>query len=255
MGLDLSVTSKGIGALLPLRQGQVDIDKYRVTVYPNIGSGTFGQVCEGIDKVARNAIAAKGIKIASSGQEYREMEKLAIAEGEKMRAIDYIHIVKFLSYCKHEDTIWLFMEFCDLGDFDQYMKLNPTLPIPKRIQMLYQITCAVDYLHHHNPPIIHRDIKPGNALMKTVGGIHIAKLTDFGYAKLYDFSLSNPTFSTMVNKSSAGTPIYSAPEFFLKPNGSLEYTASVDIFSLGLMHAVILQYSPDNQSTFPNSGK
>ena len=147
------------------------------------------------------------------------------------------------------------MEFCELGDFDKYMKDNPSLSFPKRNRMMYEITCAVDYLHHHEPPIIHRDIKPANALMTCVNGRHLAKLTDFGYAKIYDYSLSHPTFSTMLNRTAAGTPSYSAPEFFLKPNGILEYTASVDVFSLGLMHAVLLQYSPDYKTTFPNSCK
>ena len=172
---------------------------------------------------------------------------MALSESEKMKAVDHQNIVKLFSFCRHEDTFWLFMEFCELGDFDKYMKNNPSLSVQKGLRMMYDITCAVDYLHHHDPPIIHRDIKPD--------GKHIAKLTDFGYAKIYDYSLSHPTFSTMLNKSSAGTPSYSAPEFFLKPNGILEYTASVDIFSLGLMHAVLLQYSSDNPTTFPNSCK
>ena len=97
MGTGIShVSAKGPGTLPPLKQGQVDIDKYRVTVYPNIGAGAFGQVCEGFNKVTRDAVAAKGIKVASSGQEYRQMEEMAIAEGEK-NAGDRLHSYRQIS--------------------------------------------------------------------------------------------------------------------------------------------------------------
>ena len=90
--------------LPPLKQGQIDIDQYRITVYPNIGVGAFGYVCEGLDKKKRTPIAAKGIKVLIGGQTYADLEDMAISESEKMKAVDHHNIVKLFNFCRHEDT-------------------------------------------------------------------------------------------------------------------------------------------------------
>ena len=110
---------------------------------------------------------------------------------------------------------------------------------------------AIHHLHNHSPQIIHRDIKPQNILMTDIGGKHVAKLSDFGFAKLYDHSHSGSACYT----SNKGTTCYMAPEFFIYEEGELAYSASVDVFSLGLVYFAIKEYSPNNMSTNPVSGK
>ena len=46
--------------LPPLKQGQIDIDKYRITVYPSIGAGAFGYVCECLDKKHAHRLPQRG---------------------------------------------------------------------------------------------------------------------------------------------------------------------------------------------------
>ena len=48
---------------------------------------------------------------------------------------------------------------------------------------------AVACLHNTKPPIIHRDITPGNVLIKNIDGEVHAMLTDFGFAKVYDYNI------------------------------------------------------------------
>ena len=149
------------------------------------------------------------------------------------------------------------MEYCELGDLDEYLHKNNNLPFAKRLDIMYQTAQAVSYLHQGKTPIIHRDIKPENVLMKRENDVDIAKLTDFGFAKLYDYSLSvkGSTVYKQLHGTLRETPRYMAPEFFLLDEAELQYTASVDVFSLGLMCKVILDFSPENKSTFPLSGK
>jgi serine/threonine protein kinase len=47
------------------------------------------------------------------------------------------------------------------------------------------LTKAVAYLHNLKPPIIHRDIKPTNVMITTVG--NFVKLNDFASEKVYDY--------------------------------------------------------------------
>ncbi len=85
---------------------------------------------------------------------------------------------------------------------------------------LRQICDALDYLHSHNPPIIHRDIKLQNIIVTKED---IAILVDFGLAKLYD--PSRPT--TM--GAQGGTPGFSPIEQY--GHGTTDQRS--DIYSLG----------------------
>lgn len=63
---------------------------------------------------------------------------------------------------------------------------------------------ALNYLHNMNPPIIYRDMKPSNVMIKPEGGV---KLIDFGTAKEYEIENNADT-------TALGTRGYAAPEQF-----------------------------------------
>jgi serine/threonine protein kinase len=92
--------------------------------------------------------------------------------------------------------------------------------------MLPQICLGLNYIHTHNPPIIHRDIKPLNILH------HCGKylLGDFGIAKTIDNS------HTLV-----GTNSYRAPELW---QGG-DQTTGLDIYGLGATIIEALGGFPD----------
>jgi serine/threonine protein kinase len=85
---------------------------------------------------------------------------------------------------------------------------------------------AVRYLHAND--IVHRDIKPENLLFDGYGESAQLKLTDFGFATMYDRS----------NKLTAtcGTPEYVAPEIL----SGRPYGAAVDLWSCGVVFYILL---------------
>jgi len=87
--------------------------------------------------------------------------------------------------------------------------------------MASDVTRALAYLHTRSPPVIHRDIKPGNLLIDRAWKV---KLADFGLA-----------FSERA-KQGAGTPQYMAPELL---NGD-EFGHKVDVYALGMVLYEIL---------------
>jgi len=93
-------------------------------------------------------------------------------------------------------------------------------PISHVKRAMFQITCAVQYLH--NKGIAHRDLKPGNFLCYYDNGVLLARLTDFGMTK--------PINTVNKNSTHAGTLYYRAPELIMK---NMEYGMSMDIWSLG----------------------
>ena len=149
--------------------------------------------------------------------ESSEMEANAIAEAKKMLLVHHKNIVELFGYSSHLGTAWLFMEYCELGDLHKYLHENCKLRLGKRLDIMYQTTQNVAYLPQSKPPIIHRDIKPENVLMKRKNGIDMAMITDFGFAKLYDYSLSviGSTIYKQMQGSLRGTPRYMAPKCFL----------------------------------------
>ncbi|MDB4985057.1 MAG: hypothetical protein JWN04_235 [Myxococcaceae bacterium] len=89
-------------------------------------------------------------------------------------------------------------------------------------QLIATLARAVQFCHDASPPVLHRDIKPGNILIGP--GSH-PYLTDFGIATSIDVAGQAQT------KTRSGTPLYMSPE---QASGG-RLSASTDIYSLGVV--------------------
>jgi eukaryotic-like serine/threonine-protein kinase len=94
---------------------------------------------------------------------------------------------------------------------------------PQRTRrLLRQVSGALSFIHAQN--IVHRDLKPSNILVADDHGLEIAKVTDFGLAKLVDFTLQR---TMMLAGASLG---YAPPEQYEKGNDRV--SARTDVFSM-----------------------
>ena len=119
------------------------------------------------------------------------------------------------------------------------------------VSIVCQCTSALAYLHGREPPIVHRDIKPGNILIQNreADYIHV-KFADFGLSKDYD------NLSTI-----CGSWLYLAPEVYhnkqyIDAGGKqrVTYTAAVDVWSLGVVIYELLCHLPQYQRKYECSG-
>ena len=70
------------------------------------------------------------------------------------------------------------MTLCDLGDLNEFFQKHlKKLKTTMRVDIMTQIARGVAFLHSKN--IVHRDIKPGNILLKTEDGCAVVKLAGF----------------------------------------------------------------------------
>ena len=138
------------------------------------------------------------------------------------------------------------MEFCsdNLKNILEYKHLVfRRTKNDKMTELEYHISCKIfielleglNYLHELTPPIIHRNIKPGNILFKEEGinrGIFF-KLSDFGLAEIYD---------DVSHTKNVGTHNYMAPEVW---DGT--YDTKADVYSLSIVAQQI--FDLDNNLT------
>ena len=141
------------------------------------------------------------------------------------------------------DAMWIIMEYCDLGDLNNFYKncgetlLNNT---EANVVLMKQIASGVAFLH--NKDVVHRDIKPGNILLKLSPIRHaVVKLGDFGLSKILD-----PEALTSTMSSNVGTLQFQAPEFWDKqpPDNRIRYHRNIDVYSTGLTFVAMLQAEP-----------
>lgn len=132
-------------------------------------------------------------------------------------------IVQFLGFTKQADTVSVVFEYMDNGNLSEYMK-NNKLTKEQKIDIMIEITIAINYLHNRNPEtIIHRDIKPTNILVNKYGNI---KLSDFGISKIIQ-----KIDTSCDNSHEKGTYVWMAPEVVM----GINYNHTADIYSLGLL--------------------
>ncbi|CAM9846383.1 unnamed protein product, partial [Discosporangium mesarthrocarpum] len=80
--------------------------------------------------------------------------------------------------------------------------------------------CGMNYLHRHQPPILHRDLKSANLLLDDS---YTVKICDFGLARLKAFSNSMT--------GNCGTVQWMAPEVLSYD----KYTETADVYSFGIV--------------------
>ena len=110
-----------------------------------------------------------------------------------------------------------------------------------KLRIFQDLASALNYLHLHREPIIHRDVSTANVLLEAVANNGWkAKLSDFGSANLVRYATT----------PGEGAIIYTAPEAFpqppTSPTPSPPQTPKIDVYSYGVvLGEVVTQQLPD----------
>ena len=199
-----------IAKLLPA--GQVIRDTYTIVQY--LGSGAFGDVY-----LAR----------------HRYMGLQALKLFARLEGTDALEEAYLLTRLSHPNIVRMFeanefeLEGRRLGYFSmEYVQGGTLLGLPKdtrldrRLALGRDILQGLAFAHAQSPPIIHRDISPGNILVERLGDKMTAKISDFGLAKHVD--------SKSLMASAAGKFVYMSPEGFLGV-----HTTAADVYSAAIL--------------------
>lgn len=227
-----------------------------------LGSGAFGVVYLGINKKVNEAVAVKtidkvsfmkkaGIKMTSDAMK-EAVNKGVFEEVRIMSNLRHPHIVGVHNVFDTPKHVVILLDYCKGGDLESLIMKRKIFTELDSRALYYQILQGIAFLHQEN--VVHRDLKPGNILIKEkVDGsrLPLLKITDFGLSKILD--KRNGRCHTL-----AGTPLFIAPEVIARnlrsspssanvniaadliQESALGYTTSVDMWSVGVILFLLL---------------
>lgn len=182
-----------------------------------IGLGSYAVVYRGIWNGSDVAVKVY------FGSEYIEGTlKNYQKEIDIIKKLRHPNVLLFMGAVASQERLGIVTEFLPRGSLFKTLHKNyQALDIKRRLRMALDVARGMNYLHHRNPPIVHRDLKSSNLLVDKNWTV---KVGDFGLS-----SLKNATYLTA--KSGRGTPQWMAPEV-LRSEPSNEKS---DVFSFGVI--------------------
>eukprot|EP00250_Pteridium_aquilinum_P008793 c18212_g1_i1 orf=161-3385(+) len=193
-----------------------------------IGSSGLSVCFKGSVVAAQGSQQLVAIKRLNTGSDNgREARKSLVQELKTLCQIRHRNLVKTLGYCMDEGEVALVMEFMVNGNLDEHLHGgSKSLCWEERLSIAADVAEGLVYLHHeYTQPIIHCDLKPGNILL---GADMVAKISDFGIARLLNCNQTEDLFST---SNFRGTFGYAAPECAA---GS-RISTKADVYSYGVL--------------------
>jgi eukaryotic-like serine/threonine-protein kinase len=148
-----------------------------------------------------------------------DVEQRFVREAKLGASLNHPNLVSVFDTATDEEGVLIVMEYVEGEALARTLKRGP-LPPERVASMVRDVGSALD--HAHGQGVVHRDVKPGNVLMRHDG---VTKLVDLGIATAQDHT--RLTHSGMV----LGTAAYMAPE---QLEGG-ETTPATDIYALAVV--------------------
>jgi len=206
--------------------GQVLDGRYEVAA--KLGGGGFGMVYLASQlrlggrpcavKVARPELASDKAFAARFEREKKAL--MALRSPNTVQIIDYGRTDTGVDY--------IVMEFIEGRPLDKMLRTTGRLPLSRALQLAAGVARSLE--EAHGLGILHRDLKPANVIVVDIGTAEVAKVIDFGIARLADSS--DATFHTRTGEL-PGTPLYASPEQLAGRTDQVDHRT--DIYSLGAM--------------------
>ncbi|KAK2974650.1 hypothetical protein RJ640_030258, partial [Escallonia rubra] len=213
-----------------------DSDADFVEIDPSRRYGRLSLLCpnlqykEVLGKGAFKKVAWNQVKVADLLRNSEDLERL-YSEVHLLKTLKHKNIIKFYNSWvdTRNENINFITEIFTSGTLRQYRKKHKHVDLRAVKKWSRQILEGLSYLHSHDPPVIHRDLKCDNIFVN--GNQGEVKIGDLGLAAILQQAHSA--------HSVIGTPEFMAPELYEE-----EYDELVDIYAFGmcLLELVTFEY-------------
>ncbi len=201
-----------------LEIGSVIDGKYKIL--NQIGKGGMSVVYLAINEAANKPWAIKEVR-KDGTKNYEVVKQGLIVETDMLKRLNHPNLPSIVDVIDTDDTFLIVMDYIEGKSLSSVIKENGAQPQEYVIQWAKQLCDVLGYLHSRKPPIIYRDMKPSNVMLKSNGDV---TLIDFGTAREYKNK------SMIEDTTCLGTQGYAAPEQF---GGHGQTDARTDIYNLG----------------------
>lgn len=212
-----------------LEIGSIIDGKYKIL--NKIGQGGMSVVYLAMNERANKQWAIKEVR-KDGVKDYDVVRQGLIAETDILKRLNHPHLPSIIDVIDRDDTFQIVMDYIEGKSLDHWLKKDGAQPQEKVVEWAKQICDVLGYLHSRKPPIIYRDLKPANVMLKPDGQIMII---DFGTAREFKETSIEDT-------SCLGTQGYAAPEQY---GGHGQTDARTDIYTLGAtMYHLLTGHNP-----------
>lgn len=209
--------------------GEVIEGKYEIL--KEIGKGGMSVVYLAMDKHLNKQWAVKEIKKADSDKKNEIIVNSILAEADLMKRLDHPALPRIVDIIDNGVSIYVVMDYIEGESLGKILDTYGAQPQETVVEWAKQLCDVLSYLHSQNPPIIYRDMKPANVMLKPEGYI---KVIDFGIAR--EYKAGNLTDTAVL-----GTRGYAPPE----QHGARQTDVRSDIYALGMtMHHLLTGADP-----------
>ena len=165
------------------------------------------------------------------------LSKRLVREGRIQARLQHPNIVRVHDAFELEGRGALLMEYVEGESLDRVLNEKGPVPLDEALHIFGQVLTGVGVAH--DAGVLHRDLKPGNILLQSRGGLVTPKVTDFGIARL--LSASTAAGDTL-QSDVIGTPGFMAPEQASDPTA---VDVRADLFSLGaILYGMVTGWPP-----------
>ncbi len=190
----------------------------RYKILDLIGGGGMANVYLAHDMILDREVAIKMLRLDFANED--EFIKRFQREAQSATSLAHPNIVSIYDVGEESDLYYIVMEYVDGMTLKQYIQQHSPISVETALDILTQLTAAISHAHQNN--IVHRDIKPQNILIDSLGNV---KITDFGIAMALSATSITQTNSVL------GSVHYLSPE---QARGGMANKKS-DIYSLGIV--------------------
>lgn len=212
-----------------LEIGSIVDGKYKIL--NKIGQGGMSVVYLAMNERANKQWAIKEVR-KDGTKDYEVVRQGLIAETDILKKLNHPHLPSIIDVIDCDDTFLIVMDYIEGKTLDYWLKHEGAQPQERVVEWAKQICDVLGYLHSRKPPIIYRDLKPSNVMLKPDGQIMII---DFGTAREFKERSIEDT-------ACLGTQGYAAPEQY---GGHGQTDGRTDIYTLGAtMYHLLTGHNP-----------
>lgn len=212
-----------------LEIGSLVDGKYRILRV--VGKGGMSVVYQAVNEKANKIWAIKEVR-KDGVQNFEVVKQNLIVETELLKRFNHPNLPSIIDVIDGEGSFIIVMDYIEGNSLSKALETSGAQKQEDVIEWSKQLCDVLGYLHSRKPPIIYRDMKPANVMLKPDGNI---SLIDFGTAR--EFKSSSVEDTTCL-----GTQGYAAPEQY---GGHGQTDARTDIYCLGAtMYHLVTGHNP-----------